>query len=256
MDVSRHVSIHFFATIIMGSFKRTCFLCFAANAVMNGASGRRFSDRENSVGSRERLTDADSAVETGYGLSEDSDSLRTRPRRSRTTSDGDSVGPSPSQTNSPSFSRATRSTSQGGLSEVVQDDIVTHDSFTFWDDTMGRGRPESAVDELCSVVLNILSTVLWQGIEGSTPLAWSKRAEVVLSLDMVALSNYLYKKPEELKRRLYEMAIQVVISDLKKDQTKMVNIENAELVIRLVHDFLTAPDLHTNLEAKLTEKVR
>ncbi|XP_055341493.1 neurobeachin-like protein 1 [Paramacrobiotus metropolitanus] len=133
------------------------------------------------------------------------------------------------------------------------------DSFAFLDDTFATdhlSRPESAVDELCTVVLNILSTVMWQGIEGSSSSnMWGARAQVLLSLDMLALNNHLFKKPEELKRRLYEMALQVVISDLKKEPSKVANIENAELVIRLIHDFITAPDLHTNLEVKLSDKL-
>ena len=105
--------------------------------------------------------------------------------------------------------------------------------------------PETAAEDLCGLVLNILSTVLWQGIDGSSSHAWGKRAEVIVSLDMVALSNYLYRKPEELKRRLYEMAIQVVTSDVKKDPMKTANMENSELVVRLVHGELSWASVQT-----------
>ena len=140
---------------------------------------------------------------------------------------------------------------------VGEELVLATGNFTLLDDTLTHtsSKPETAQDDLCNVTLNILSTVLWQGIEGSSVQAWGKRAEVIVSLDMIALRNYLYRRPEELKRRLYESAVQVVTSDVRKDATKSSNLENAELVIRFVHDFITAPDLHVNIGTKLSEKV-
>ncbi|OQV18153.1 Neurobeachin-like protein 1 [Hypsibius exemplaris] len=203
---------------------------------------------------RSAKSESDSAVESGRDALESMSVEAPSPggRRDLATRSETTFENSPP----PTVQRGIRTVSQSALHDALEDDILNRESFTFLDDSLTKAsRPETAAEDLCGLVLNILSTVLWQGIDGSSAPAWGKRAEVIASLDMVALSNYLYRRPEELKRRLYEMAIQVVISDVKKDPLKVANVENSELVVRLVHDFITAPDLHTNLETKLTDKL-
>ncbi|XP_046399154.1 neurobeachin-like protein 2 [Ischnura elegans] len=70
-------------------------------------------------------------------------------------------------------------------------------------------------DELCYLVVNILFTILWRGVEGSGKDAWKERGQVLSCINLVGLNNELLSSHLELRRSILELALTASLSDLR-----------------------------------------
>ena len=83
-----------------------------------------------------------------------------------------------------------------------------------------RKSKGSKEEELVQMVTNIIFTVLWRGKTGRTTreaLAslYINQGLAIASINLLALNNKLYTSHALLKRRLTELCIQAILSDLK-----------------------------------------
>ena len=87
-------------------------------------------------------------------------------------------------------------------------------------------------EELVQMVTNIIFTVLWRGKTGRTRKEalvglYNNQGLAIASINMLALNNKLYTSHALLKRKLTELCIQAILSDLKKKKKDMLwNLSN------------------------------
>ncbi|XP_075227690.1 neurobeachin-like protein 1 [Lycorma delicatula] len=94
--------------------------------------------------------------------------------------------------------------------------------------------------ELCYLVVNILFTIMWRGIDGNNKDAWKERGQVMACINWLGLNNTLHCSHLELKLRLLEMAVTAALSDLR-DSTSS---ENAAQLLRWVYDLTVLDPNH------------
>ena len=88
-------------------------------------------------------------------------------------------------------------------------------------------------DELVQMVTNILFTVLWRGKSSGkhkkeiAPSLSASQGQVIASINMLALNNKLYASHAYLKRKLTELFLQAILSDLKEKNQVNVNLKQA-----------------------------
>ncbi|XP_012936084.1 neurobeachin-like protein 1 [Aplysia californica] len=98
-------------------------------------------------------------------------------------------------------------------------------------------------EELCQNVLIVLLSIMWKGLEGSSPEFWKERCQVFTWIDELGESHLLIRPPEEVKRRLMEMLLHNCCTDIRNaGQAIASQSENAIELIRLVQSFVTGAD--------------
>ncbi|XP_069696226.1 neurobeachin-like protein 1 isoform X2 [Periplaneta americana] len=96
-------------------------------------------------------------------------------------------------------------------------------------------------EELCYLVVNILFTVLWRGVEGASKEAWKERGQVMACINLLGLNNELYCSHLQLKLRILEMGVQASLSDLRDVGQTMAlstHAENAAQLMRWIYDLV------------------
>ena len=72
--------------------------------------------------------------------------------------------------------------------------FISIKSFYFsrhWRSLEGDPRADET-EELCSVVANLLFTVLWRGMDGSDGDTWRRRGQVLAAVNLLGLNNELH----------------------------------------------------------------
>ena len=114
---------------------------------------------------------------------------------------------------------------------------------------------ETKEEELCQLVINILFTVMWRGRQGASDDVIKERGQVIACINMLGLNNELYRSHVDLKRRLVELCIQAVLSDLRgSDGAVSTNSALAEHVMQWVYDLIVL-DPSKNFRKKVTESL-
>ena len=125
----------------------------------------------------------------------------------------------------------------------------------------GRSNPSSLRDverseeELCQLVINILFTVMWRGVQGVSEDSVKERGQVIACINMLGLNNELYRSYVELKRRLIEMCVQAALSDFRDKSVMPASPESfavARHVMQWVYD-LVVFDSPGNFPKKVNE---
>ena len=109
-----------------------------------------------------------------------------------------------------------------------------------------------AEDELCSLIVNILFTVMWRGLKTAEV---KERGCVIATINMLALdaNNELHKSHIELKRQLIELSIQAVLADMKDSSHSNSDVMiMAENVMQWAYD-LVVLDPYGNFDRKVSE---
>ena len=122
--------------------------------------------------------------------------------------------------------------------------------------SMGKMDEEKSSDdekeeELCSLVTNMLFTVMWRG---GTPS--NEKGSVIATINLLALdnNNELYRSHVDLKRRIVELSIQAVLADLKDlnaNSNEVMAI--AEDVMRWAYDLIVLDPYGGNFTKKVSE---
>ena len=113
-------------------------------------------------------------------------------------------------------------------------------------------------EELVQMVTNIIFTVLWRGKTGRTrkeALAglYNNQGLAIASINLLALNNKLYTSHALLKRKLTELCIQAILSDLREKQA--VNSEMVQLARQMMENAydLVVLDDHEDFRKKVSE---
>ena len=121
------------------------------------------------------------------------------------------------------------------------------------DDLESSSGENDAEDELCSLIVNILFTIMWRGQR--TAEAVKERGCVIATINMLALdsNNELHKSHIELKRQLIELSIQAVLADMKDSSLNSAEVmSQAENVMQWAFD-LVVLDPYGNFDRKVSE---
>ena len=132
--------------------------------------------------------------------------------------------------------------------KASSDDVPDIEIVDFCDDG-GGGRSNSSSlrdverseEELCQLVINILFTVMWRGVQGVSEDAVKERGQVIACINMLGLNNELYRSYVELKRRLIEMCVQAALSDFRDKSVMLASPESfavARHVMQWVYDLV------------------
>ena len=100
---------------------------------------------------------------------------------------------------------------------------------------------ERSEEELCQLVINVLFTVMWRGVQGASEDAVKERGQVIACINMLGLNNELYRSYVELKRRLIEMCVQAALSDFRDKSVMPASPESfavARHVMQWVYDLV------------------
>ncbi|GLG93298.1 Neurobeachin [Gryllus bimaculatus] len=125
------------------------------------------------------------------------------------------------------------------------------------------GSPERMVDEaeeLSYLVANILFTVMWRGVEGSSKDAWKERGQVMACINLLGLNNELHCSHLQLKLRLLELATAAALGDLRGEGELLLSTgtaaatENAAQLIRWAYDLMVL-DPHDDMSKKSSVKL-
>uniref|UniRef100_A0A665U2L6 Neurobeachin-like protein 2 n=1 Tax=Echeneis naucrates TaxID=173247 RepID=A0A665U2L6_ECHNA len=135
---------------------------------------------------------------------------------------------------------------------------LTEDCFLFSDNiSLGESfnNAEQAEEELCSMLLEIVLSVMWQGVEGSDDLAWLERGQVFSALTKLGTANELLLPVDQIKLSLMERMLELAVSDNREASAATLpqHTENAVRLLHMVQDFLQAEGLVN--PALWTEKV-
>ncbi|XP_034031730.1 neurobeachin-like protein 1 isoform X2 [Thalassophryne amazonica] len=131
-------------------------------------------------------------------------------------------------------------------SYLFSDSISLEESFT---------NAERAEEELCSMLLEIVMCVMWNGIEGSDDEAWFERGQVFSALTKLGTANELLLPVDQIKLSLMERMLERAVSDNREASAATLpqNTENAVRLVHILQDFLQAEGLIN--PALWTEKV-
>eukprot|EP00090_Calanus_glacialis_P023550 TRINITY_DN363_c0_g1_i1.p1 TRINITY_DN363_c0_g1~~TRINITY_DN363_c0_g1_i1.p1 ORF type:complete len:2732 (-),score=430.45 TRINITY_DN363_c0_g1_i1:184-7587(-) len=147
---------------------------------------------------------------------------------------------------------------------ISEDDAISFDMEHFNSEleslTMSSQNPTfNKEEELVQMVTNILFTVLWRGKasgkqkrEIASSLSTSQ-GQVIASINMLALSNKLYASHAYLKRKLTELCLQAILSDLKeKNQVTSEQAQLARHMMENAYDLVVLDD-HEDFSKKVSE---
>uniref|UniRef100_A0A665U0G1 Neurobeachin-like protein 2 n=1 Tax=Echeneis naucrates TaxID=173247 RepID=A0A665U0G1_ECHNA len=132
---------------------------------------------------------------------------------------------------------------------------LTEDCFLFSDNISLGESFNNAEEELCSMLLEIVLSVMWQGVEGSDDLAWLERGQVFSALTKLGTANELLLPVDQIKLSLMERMLELAVSDNREASAATLpqHTENAVRLLHMVQDFLQAEGLVN--PALWTEKV-
>ncbi|GAB6029770.1 Neurobeachin-like protein 1 [Chamberlinius hualienensis] len=138
-------------------------------------------------------------------------------------------------------------------------DVLNRTAETLGLESLESGHFSDAEDELCQLVCNITYLVMWRGITGSDKRAWRERGQVFTCINILALSNHLYRSHLEIKRRVLEMMLNAAVFDLKEaGQANAYCTENAMVVMKWTFDFIvidSSRDYNKKLSGKLLDGI-
>ena len=164
-----------------------------------------------------------------------------------------------------SMSRETICSTPTRTQDTVSDEEIAFDMEHFNTDlAVIQGKTEEShsnkEEELIQLVTNIIFTVLWRGKEGkakkeAVSSLHNSQGQAIASINLLALNNKLYASHATLKRRLTELCIQAILSDLKEKSS--VTTEMAQLARQMmenVYDLVVLDD-HENFSKKVSESL-
>ena len=113
-------------------------------------------------------------------------------------------------------------------------------------------------DELVQLVTNILFSILWRGTltrhrKDQASYLIQSYGQIVASINLLALNNKLFTSHVVMKRRLAELCVQALLSDIKeKNQTLSEHSLMAKYIVEIVYD-LVVLDEHEDFSKKVSE---
>ena len=150
-------------------------------------------------------------------------------------------------------SRSVSSSSEDLRSEATaKPDDPEEDEMKELESSENEEEIDDAEDELCSLIVNILFTVMWRGLKTTEV---KERGCVIATINMLALdaNNELHKSHIELKRQLIELSIQAVLADMKDSTNSNSDVMiMAENVMQWAYD-LVVLDPYGNFDRKVSE---
>ncbi|MEQ2183621.1 hypothetical protein GOODEAATRI_000020, partial [Goodea atripinnis] len=125
---------------------------------------------------------------------------------------------------------------------------LTEDSFLFGDNiSLGESfsNAERAEEELCCMLLEIVLSVMWRGVEGSDDSAWLERGQVFSALTKLGTANELLLPVDQIKLNLLERMLEWAVTDNREASAASLpqHTENAVRLLHIVQDFLQAEGL-------------
>jgi len=140
--------------------------------------------------------------------------------------------------------------------EVVSADLASEASRSL----MTGGAPsagDNEEEELCQLVINILFTIMWRGMQGTSEEIIKERGACIACINMLGLNNELYRSHVELKRQLVEQCVQAVLSDHREITSHAASQaaegpSPAEHVMQWVFDLIVL-DQSKSFKKKVTE---
>ncbi|XP_065679524.1 neurobeachin-like protein 1 isoform X2 [Hydra vulgaris] len=94
-------------------------------------------------------------------------------------------------------------------------------------------------EDLLFIVVDIIHSVIWNGVVGSDFQAWTKRIEPITSLHKLSSQFTFIQSALVIERQLYEKSLLTTAMALKRSTQLNVDLQNAEQMIKLVKDFVT-----------------
>lgn len=145
------------------------------------------------------------------------------------------------------------------ISEEVHDMEMINEELINELHRMGMKKTEDVghdqEEELCQLAINILFTVMWRGLHGASEAVIKERGQVIACINMLGLNNELFRSHVDLKRRLVEMCIQAVLSDVRdKSQVNADCTAMAEHVMQWAYD-LVVLDPYGKFDKKVSESL-
>ncbi|XP_063234189.1 neurobeachin-like protein 1 isoform X2 [Bacillus rossius redtenbacheri] len=116
-------------------------------------------------------------------------------------------------------------------------------------------------EELCYLVVHILFTVMWRGVDGASKESWKERGQVMACINLLALNNELLCSHLLVKLRLLEMAVQAQLADLRDPGQSLalsVHAENTAQLLRWTYDLAVldpCEDMRKKASVKLLDGV-
>ena len=113
-------------------------------------------------------------------------------------------------------------------------------------------------EELVQLVTNIIFTILWRGKQGKTrkealSSLYTHQGQAIANINLLALNNKLYTSHACFKRKLTELCIQAILSDLKEiHQVTSEMVHLARQMMENTYDLVVLDD-HEDFTKKVSE---
>nr|XP_032813242.1 neurobeachin-like protein 1 isoform X1 [Petromyzon marinus] len=95
-------------------------------------------------------------------------------------------------------------------------------------------------EDLCDLLVSVLFSAMWHGVEGSDETAWRERGQVFTALTKLGSRCLLLRPPSHIKRCLLELMLEACVSDVRDAALASLPglADNALRLLRLVQDHL------------------
>lgn len=164
-----------------------------------------------------------------------------------------------------SQSRETVCSSPTRTHDSISEDDISFDMDHFGAELeslkLGRdGKLESREEELVHLVTNTLFAILWRGTltrhrKDQAAFLLQSYGEIIASINLLALNNKLFTSHVIVKRKLCEMCIQALLSDIReKNQTLSEHSLMARNIMEIAYD-LVVLDEHEDFAKKVSEEL-
>lgn len=242
----------------------------AVHRLKNGSGVHGHGRSASSVSSLGERPSISASADSSSPLASASASPGNRSRCSSSSEDVSSAAAESSRA-SLSVTDGAAQSAQAGQADADSDTEEQREALRQWV-ALDADRQGDREEDLCYLVLNILFTTLWRGVETGSRDCWRERGQVMACINLLGLNNELHGSHLQLKLRLLEMGVQAALSDLRESASAATSsgapaapatphasaADNAAQLLRWVYDLVVLdpnPDCSKKVSTKLLDGV-
>ncbi|CAM9697469.1 unnamed protein product [Lampetra planeri] len=123
---------------------------------------------------------------------------------------------------------------ESSLSDAFDESLLNEEFFSHVEQSV------PVEEDLCDLLVSVLFSAMWHGVEGSDESAWRERGQVFTALTKLGSRCLLLRPPSHIKRCLLELMLEACVSDVRDAALASLPglADNALRLLRLVQDLL------------------
>uniref|UniRef100_S4R477 Neurobeachin like 2 n=1 Tax=Petromyzon marinus TaxID=7757 RepID=S4R477_PETMA len=129
---------------------------------------------------------------------------------------------------------------ESSLSDAFDESLLNEEFFSNVEQSVVPPPQVPVEEDLCDLLVSVLFSAMWHGVEGSDETAWRERGQVFTALTKLGSRCLLLRPPSHIKRCLLELMLEACVSDVRDAALASLPglADNALRLLRLVQDHL------------------